>query len=107
MKTLSVQEAQAFFSNLNSNCYVFSTENQQQYTYPSCMSMVTRYKEILISWLTNRICFKNGDDILCFSGVKYIKVDDAPNIGIPFYIVCNNKDKKSKENVFAFIADQH
>ena len=105
MTTLSVQEAQAYFSNLNSNCYVFTTENQQKHTYPSCMSMVTRYKEILISWLTNRVCFKNEDDILCFSGVKYIEVDDTPNIGVPFYIVCNSKDKKSKENVFAFIAD--
>lgn len=105
MKTLSVQEAQAFFSNLNSNRYVFSTENQQRHTYPACMSMVARYKEILISWLTNRVCFKNGDDILCFSGVKYIKVDDSPSIGIPFYIVCNNTNKKSKEDVFAFIAD--
>lgn len=105
MKTLSVQEAQVFFSNLNSNCYVFSTENQRKHTYPACMSMITRYKEILISWFTNRVCFKNGNDILCFSGVKYIKVDDSPNIGTPFYIVCDNKEKKSKENVFAFIAD--
>lgn len=105
MKTLSIQEAQDFFSNLNSKYYLFSTGNQQKHTYPSCMSMVTKYKEILISWLTNRICFKNGDDMLCFSGVKYIKVEDAPSIGTPFYIVCNSKDKKFKESVFAFIAD--
>lgn len=105
MKTFTVQEAQDFFSKLNSHCYVFSTENQHKHTYPSCMSMVTRYKEILVSWLTNRVCFKNGDDMLCFSDVKWIRVDDSPNIGIPFYIVCNNRNNKSKEDVFAFIAD--
>lgn len=106
MKTLSVQEAQAFFSNLNSHCYIFSTENQQQPTYPSGMSIVARYKEVLISWLTNRVCFKNEDDILCLSGVKCIKVEDSPSIGTPFYIVCNDtQDKKAKERTFAFIAD--
>lgn len=105
MKTLSVKEAQSFFSKLNAKCYIFSTENQPKNTYPSCLSIVTRYKEILVSWLTNRVCFRSGDDILCFSGVKCIKVDDTFGIGSPFYIVCNSKDKKSKESVFAFIAD--
>lgn len=105
MKTLSVREAQAFFSSLGSDCYVFSTKNQEKYTYPSCVDVCVRYKEMLVSWLTNRVCFKNENDTLCLTGVKCVKIDDDPCIGLPFYIVCNSKDNEAKENVFAFIAD--
>lgn len=105
MKTLSVQDAQEFFSKLNPSYYLFSTENQKKHLYPSCISMVSKYKEALFSMFTNRICFKNGDDMLCISSVKCIKVDETPSIGIPFYVICDCKDKKSGENVFAFIAD--
>lgn len=105
MKTLSVQEAQEYFSKLNLSYYLFSTENQKKHLYPSCISAVSRYTEAVFSVFTNRICFRSGDDILCFSSVKCVRVDETPSIGIPFYVICDCKDKKSGENVFAFIAD--
>lgn len=105
MKTLSIQDAQKYFSELNPRYYLFSTENQKKHLYPNCISMVTRYTEVIFSMFTNRICFKNGENMLCFSSVKYIKIDETPCIGTPFYIICDDNDRKSKENVFTFLAD--
>lgn len=103
MKTLSVFDAQKFFSELNPRYYLFATSNQPEYTYPHCISVITKYKEGLFSWLTNRICFKNGDDLMCFSDVKCVKVDDTPTAGMVFYIVCTDKSREDGETVFAFI----
>ena len=105
MKTLSVQDAQEYFSKLNPSYYLFTTENQGRSLYPNCISMASRYKEVVFSKFTNRVCFRNGDNILCISKVECIKVDENPSIGVPFYIVCDYEDKKGKKIVFAFIAD--
>lgn len=105
MRTLSVLDAQDYFFKLNPEYYIFSTENQKKYFCPNCLTAVVRYTEVLFSKFTNRVCFKNGNNTLCFSDVKCIKIDETPSIGTPFYVVCENKDKKTGETVFAFIAD--
>ena len=104
MITLSIEEAQDFFTQLNPKHILFSTENQEQYTHPNYMSIITRYKEILFSKFTNRVCLRSGDDILCLSKVKCIKIDEKPSIGITFYILCSDKRSNSGVTSFVFIA---
>lgn len=105
MKTLSVFDAQKFFSKLSPNYYLFATSNQPEHTYSHCFSVITKYREVVFSWLSNRVCFKNGDDSMCFNNVKCVRIDDKPSIGTPFYIVCSDNTQENGETVFTFMAD--
>ena len=102
-----MQEAEEFFYKLNPKYYLFSTENQESYTHPETLSFVARFTEIIISRFNRRICFKRNDDILCFSNVKNVKVDENPSIGVPFYIVCADKKRKNGETKYTIIASKN
>lgn len=105
MKTLSVQEAKSFFLTMKPEYYLFSTENQGDGCVPNCLSAISRYTEAVFSELTNRVCFTQGNNMLCFSGVKYINVDETPSIGIIFDVVCTDANKSNADRIFTFIAD--
>lgn len=105
MKTLSIRDAQEFFKKLNPSYYLFSTENQKKRKYYDCISIVSRYSEVIFSMFTNRIYFKNDNDSLCISNVKCVRIDDRPSIGTAFYVVCEGNEKNKREKVFTFLAD--
>lgn len=105
MKTLSISEAQQYFNTINPREYLFTTVNQQETQYLHNVSIVSRYEKMLTSRFTKQICFKDGADTLCFSGVKYIKVDETHNSTVPFYIVCSDTVSETGESEYKLIAE--
>lgn len=102
MKTVSLLEAKRFFDEKHPNYFLFSTEKQQSEKI-SCGSLylLSKFKSMIVSTFTNRICFVEGDNKLCFSGIRKIQIEDAGD-SVLFCITCRMFGKDVTYRIVAY-----
>ena len=102
MKTVNLTEAKQYFDCINPKYYLYNSQNQPEDIAYSPVLLLAKYDSMIVSVFTNRICFTNGNNKLCFSGIKEIQIDDTSGIGVFLYITCK---MKGKSLTYCIIAD--
>lgn len=87
----TVREWKRYYEGRSMNSFMFCTENQGLAGLDDPMKIRMAFQTMLVGCSPNVICLRNGENSICFSGVKYVEVDaERTPIGTIIEIVCKN-----------------
>lgn len=105
MKKMSLLEFERFCNELQPSEFLYSSENQNNYTANSGFKMIAKYKIMFISLNPNSISFKSDDALLCLGRAKYVTVcDKYCALGTVFTVVCGDKRDNQNDISYTLIA---
>lgn len=98
MKSMSVREFEEYCSGLQAQ-FVFDSKNQNAMKNDYAR-IISRYDTAIISIVPNRLCFKQGNNMICFENVSYIDSEEHNGIGTFLTIHCGERNKNEEFVIF-------
>lgn len=105
MKEILLKDVLSFFDSIKCSYFLFASENIQDPSLLKNVTLVSKYKSAIVIPSDGILCFKDGDNTLCFRDVRCIQIDEENSVGIAFDVVCGGGRSKNNSSVYTIIAD--
>lgn len=105
MKNVMLKDLKSFIDRMKYNYFLFDSGNIQDPSLLKNTTLISKYKSVIVIPSDGILCFKDGDNTLCFRDVRCIQIDEENSVGVAFDVVCGGGIAKSNSSVYTIIAD--